>query len=266
MDPQKVFDDLEAVRKQAPLVHNIINYVAMNFTANVLLALGASPIMAHAEEEMEEMVKLSGTLVLNIGTLSEPWLKSMKKALVAAKDNRRSVVLDPVGVGATAYRTKSVMNLLDCGGVNIIRGNASEILALAGNHILSKGVDSLSPSEAAIEAARELNRRWGAIICVSGATDYIVEYEGMTALNNGHHWMTKITAMGCAATSVVGAFSSVERDNTRATISAMATMSVAGEIAAEKAQGPGSFQVEFLDAIASLTLDDFVKRLNLGRA
>jgi hydroxyethylthiazole kinase len=251
------------VRENAPLVHNITNYVAMNFSANVLLALGASPLMAHAEEELEEIVSISPVLALNIGTLSAPWVKSMHKALDAARRREKLVVLDPVGVGASKFRTQTALELLAAGGISVIRGNASEIRALAGADGRTKGVDSSESSDSAVAVAQRLSHTYNTVVCVTGATDYVVHAEGITALKNGHPWMTKVTAMGCAATSMVGAFLAVEADRALAAVSAIATITIAGEIAAAKSGGPGSFQVNFLDTLANLTETQIAERLKV---
>jgi len=143
---QTVWADVLSIRHQAPLVHNITNYVAMNTTANALLSIGASPVMAHAEEEVADMVKIASALVINIGTLSENWIQSMQKAMLQAKSCGVPIVLDPVGAGATPYRTETAMQLLSVAPVAIIRGNASEILAVVQKDAKTKGVDSISGS------------------------------------------------------------------------------------------------------------------------
>ena len=141
---QDISRDLEEVRRQAPLVHNITNYVVMNTTANALLAVGASPVMAHAPEEVEDMVDIASALVINIGTLSEPWIESMLKAAKRAQKKGIPIVYDPVGAGATPYRTRTIHELIQAAAPSILRGNASEIMALAGDAAKTKGVDSTS--------------------------------------------------------------------------------------------------------------------------
>jgi len=155
----QIYKSIEAIRKQAPIVHNITNYVAMNNTANALLALGASPVMAHAEEEVEEMVNIAQALVINIGTLSKPWIYSMFKALSHARKKGIPVILDPVGAGATTYRTQTARELINSVPPTIIRGNASEIMALYDDKSKTKGVDSAASSDAAIDIAQKKNMR-----------------------------------------------------------------------------------------------------------
>lgn len=244
-------DLLRRVRERAPLVHNITNYVVMNNTANALLALGASPVMAHAEDEVEDMVGIASALVLNIGTLSAPWIAAMKRAARAASRAGKPIALDPVGAGATDFRTRTVEELLRTAMPTVIRGNASEIMAVASGWGGTKGVDSADPAEAAVASAARLAERTGAVIVVSGAVDYIVANGRMAENDRGHPLMGRVTGMGCTATAVIGAFLGVEPDDPFAAAeAAMAIMGAAGEKAAETARGPGSFQVAFLDALA----------------
>ena len=169
-----IWSSIERIRQASPVIHNITNYVVMNSTANALLALGASPVMAHAEEEVEDMVNIASALVINIGTLSEKWIKSMFKAASQARKRNIPIVLDPVGAGATDYRTRTARQLIEQVPPTIIRGNASEIMALQDREARTKGVDSMATSDRALAAARQLNQRYGSVICVSGETDYIV--------------------------------------------------------------------------------------------
>ncbi len=259
----RIWEAVTEIRRQAPLVHNITNYVVMNNTANALLALGASPVMAHAEQEAVEMTGIARALVVNIGTLSEPWVKSMFLAVRAAGARGIPVVLDPVGAGATPYRTKTVRDLMAAVSPAILRGNASEIMAVHRDEVRTKGVDSDAASSSALDAARRIHERHGCVVCVSGETDYIVHEGGTIAVRNGHPMMPRVTGLGCTATALCGAFAAVENRPARAASAAMAVMGVAGEIAAEGCPGPGSFQVRFLDALYALTEDDLRRRLNL---
>ncbi len=239
---------LAEIRRTAPLVHNITNYVVMNNTANALLALGASPAMVHAVDEVEEFVGISRALVVNIGTLSAPWVTAMGSA--ADRAHRLGVpwALDPVGVGATTFRNTVAVDLVRRRPA-VIRGNASEILALAGTGARTKGVDSTHRTNTAIDAARELARRTGAAVAVTGATDYVTDGTRLATLNNGHPLMARVTGMGCTATAIVGAFLAVERDPFRAAVNGLTVLGVAGEIAADRSPGPGSLQVQILDAL-----------------
>ena len=245
--------NLAALRSQSPLVHNITNFVVMNFTANALLAIGASPVMAHAEEEVEDMVSIAGALVVNIGTLSPAWVKGMKLAMKKALELGKPIILDPVGAGATPYRNQVLSELLYTSSPTIIRGNASEILALAGFNIQTKGVDSTANSTDSVEAAKALSNQYGCVVSVSGATDVIVSGEKIAFVDNGVALMTRITGMGCSASAIAGAFAAIEPDAFKAAVSAAVTMGVCGETAFQKAQLPGSFQILFLDSLAEIT-------------
>jgi hydroxyethylthiazole kinase len=261
---QDISRDLEEVRRQAPLVHNITNYVVMNLTANALLAVGASPVMAHAPEEVEDMVNIASALVINIGTLSVPWIDSMMKAARRAQKKGIPIVYDPVGAGATPFRTQTIRELIQAEAPTILRGNASEIMAISDDQSKTKGVDSAATSENALESACWLNKKYGCVVCVSGVSDYIVNKNGMSLIKNGHALMPKVTGLGCTATALCGAFAAVNPDPFTATISAMAVMGISGEIAAEKAKGPGSLQVEFLDALFNLTGAEIEQRLKIA--
>ena len=258
-----IWQAVERIRAQAPVVHSITNYVVMNTTANALLALGASPVMAHAEEEMADMVGIASALVINIGTLSQPWVKSMFKAAEHASRRGIPIVLDPVGAGATAYRTETARALVATTWPAIIRGNASEIMALYGDPTKTKGVDSTEASRDALEAARSLHGRLGSVICISGETDYILGDGALFRVRNGHPMMTRVTGLGCTATALCGAFAAVTSDPAQAAAQAMAVMGIAGEMAAERAEGPGTLQLHFLDALYRLTEGDIQRRLRL---
>ena len=267
-DARKLWADREAVSAQAPLVHSITNLVVMNFNANALLALGASPVMAHAELEVRDMVGIAQALVLNIGTLEPDWIRAMKLALAAARERGIPVVLDPVGAGATPYRNAALADLLQAGAPTIVRGNASEIMSLAGLAVRTRGVDSAASSLEAVEAARGLARELGAVVCVSGADDHVVDASGRWAtLSNGHPWMTRVTGVGCSASALVGAFAAVQPDAWRATLAAMAHLGVVGETAVERVQaagaGVGRLQTELLDGLQLLEAGTFIDRLRL---
>ena len=250
---QNIYQNLEEVRRQAPLVHNITNYVAMNLTANALLAVGASPVMAHAPEEVDDMVNIASALVINIGTLSGPWVQSMRKASLQAEKKGIPIVYDPVGAGATPYRTRTIRELIQAVAPTIVRGNASEIMAIADDKAKTKGVDS----------ARILCNQQKCIVCVSGETDYIVGQKSLAMVKNGHALMPKVTGLGCTASALCGAFAAVNPDYFAATAAAMAVMGITGEIAAEKAQGPASMQMHFLDTLFTISSEDIQKRLKI---
>jgi hydroxyethylthiazole kinase len=259
----EIYQSIENVRHKAPVVHNITNYVVMNNTANALLALGASPVMAHAPEEVEEMVNIASALVINIGTLSERWIASMFKAAAQARKNGIPIILDPVGAGATSYRTQTARELIAEEPPAIIRGNASEIMALFDDKTKTKGVDSVASSDNAIATAQKLSETYNCVICISGPVDYIVEGKKIIKVLNGHPQMTKVTGLGCTASALCGAFAAVEKISFTATAKAMAVMGIAGEMAAEKAEGPGSLQMHFLDNLYNLSATVIAQRLKI---
>jgi len=246
-----IWQDIVAIRARRPLVHNITNLVVMDFTANALLALGASPVMAHAPREVAEMTALAGAVVLNMGTLDEGWIESMLAALTAARQHGKPVVFDPVGAGATAYRTETARRLLETGGISIVRGNASEVAALAGVAGHTKGVDSLDESLQVADASASLLKFCDAVV-ISGAQDVAIGRKQRCVLSNGCGMMTRVTGMGCTATAVIGAFLAVQPDPFRAGAHAMAVMGIAGEIAALQSGGPGSLRMHFIDTLHNL--------------
>lgn len=256
-----IWRDLMRIRDEAPLVLNITNYVVMNTTANALLAIGASPVMAHAVEEVEELTGLARALVLNIGTLSTPWIEAMLKAGREAARLGIPVVLDPVGCGATRFRTDTVQRLVAELRPTIVRGNASEIRAMVQAGSATKGVDSLHSPDEILDDARRLSRSIGCVVSVSGPVDLVIDGDRIARVANGHPMMTRVTGMGCTASAVTAAFAAVCRDPFAAAVSAMAVVGIAGEIAAEQAAGPGSFQVGFLDALHGLAEAEIGRRL-----
>lgn len=258
-----IWKDIQRIRAEAPLVHNITNYVVMNTTANALLALGASPVMAHAAEEVEEMVGFAQALVINIGTLSAPWVEAM---IIAGREARRRkipVVLDPVGSGATKFRTTTVQKLIQEISPTVIRGNASEIRSLLRSGPGAKGVDSRHSPDEVLDDARELSRSAGCVVSVSGPVDLIVEGDNTARVDNGHPMMSRVTGMGCTSSAVTGAFVAVNPSLFHAAAHAMALMGIAGEMAAERAAGPGSFQLNFLDALYTIQEPDIKQRLRM---
>jgi len=301
LDHNTLWRSVERVRTVSPLVHNITNLVVTNNTANALLAVGASPIMAHAHSEVEAMVALCTGLVVNIGTLDEYKVESMVMAAREAARLGRPWVFDPVGAGATPYRDEVSARLLEL-RPTVIRGNGSEILSLArAAKTATKGVDSTAESTEAVDAARELNRRFGSIVCVSGATDVIVGGGETILVHNGNRMMTLVTGLGCSASAVTGAFAAVacmgggtgaaddggaavgsavvgsaENGNAAGALSGsgallesvaagIALFAIAGEIAAEGAPGPGTLQMALLDKLYNITEAEFAARLKIER-
>ncbi len=245
--------NLQAVRKTKPLVHNITNYVVMNFTANVLLAMGASPVMAHAVQEVEEMVSFAKALVLNIGTLSEKWVDSMIKAGEKASDLGTPIILDPVGSGATLYRTETAKHIIQQTRVSVIRGNASEILSFRDKDSKTKGVDTIHSVEDAAQNVAVLASELNSVIAITGPVDLVTNGKQMVRVSNGHPLMGSVTGTGCGATATVGAFLAVDDDPVRATATALAFFGLAGEVAGKNTSGPGSFQIAMMDALYQIT-------------
>ncbi|SEI15531.1 hydroxyethylthiazole kinase [Rhizobium tibeticum] len=243
---------LGELRAQPPLVHCITNFVAMNIAANVLLAAGASPAMVHAEEEAGEFAAIAGALTINIGTLSSAWLRGMQAAARAAGQAGKPIVLDPVAHYATGFRRAAVDRLLEL-GPTVIRGNASEIIALAGGASRGQGVDSRDDVEQAEDAARLLARVHGATVAVTGAVDFVTDGDRAARIEGGSVLMPQVTALGCSLTCLIGAFTAIRPGAPfEAAVAALATFAVAGEMAASNADGPGSFSWRFLDALAAL--------------
>ena len=264
MNAASIWNDVVRVREDAPLVHNITNFVVMNNTANAMLAIGASPVMAHAIEEVEDMVAIASTLVINIGTLSKPWVEAMFRAAEAAKKKGLRIVFDPVGSGATPYRTATALRFINEIRPSIIRANATEIISLVSPKVGAKGVDSRHDSKKAMDAAFELTDVYGSIISISGAVDRIVFGGKIANVANGHPLMPRVTGLGCTATALTGVFAAVNPSPYEAAVSAMAVMGIAGEMAAKKAEGPGSFQVRFLDALYAMKEEDVCSLLKLS--
>jgi len=249
---QAIWRDVNRINKQNPLIHNITNYVVMNNTANALLALGASPVMAHAIEEITEMIASADALVLNIGTLDNQWISSMYGALNAAEADNTPVIFDPVGAGATKLRTQTTIHLINKCYPNIICGNGSEIKAIAGAGNKTRGVDSLDSSGDAIEAAEIIAERYNTVVVISGEYDYVIDSDNKIKLKNGHEMMGVITGMGCTATAISAAFAGVNDSYFDAAVHGVSFLGIAGEIAAEYSAGPGSLQVNILDEIYNL--------------
>jgi hydroxyethylthiazole kinase len=251
--------NLTKVREQNPLVHNMTNEVVTNFTANGLLALGASPVMAYAIEEVADMAKIAGTLVLNMGTLNAGLVEAMIVAGRSANAHGVPVIFDPVGAGATAYRTETARRILKDVKISIIRGNAAEIANVIGENREIKGVDSGSQSggnteRLAVKAAKKLDT----VVVITGKEDVITDGENGYVIQNGHAILTRITGTGCLLTSVIGAFAAVEQNLLTAGASALVFYGVSAELAVEGkgGAGPGSFQVEFLNQLSKVSSSD----------
>jgi hydroxyethylthiazole kinase len=258
-----LWQQAQLVRQKSPLVHNITNYVVMNNTANALLAAGASPIMAHAKSEIREMINIAHSVVINIGTLDEYWSESMLIAAETADAIHKPWVLDPVGAGATSFRDQILHQLLQY-HPTVIRGNASEIIALAKiNKTVTKGVDSTAGSDEAVDAAQILVSQYNTIVCISGETDIILNPHQTFLIKNGHPLMTKVTGLGCSATALTGAFIGCSEDKIIGVAAAMALLGIAGELAVQESKGPGSLQVNLIDRLYNITEEEFVAHLKI---
>jgi hydroxyethylthiazole kinase len=251
---------LRMLRESKPLVHQITNYVVMNETANATLALGALPVMAHAGEEVEEMTRIASALVLNIGTLSEHWVEAMLLAGGAANARGIPVVLDPVGAGATTYRTTTAHRILELADVTVLRGNAGEVATLVGTQAEVRGVESISTGLEPAELAREAARRLGVVASVTGPVDYVSDGERVLAVSNGDGLLATVTGTGCMSSAMTGCFLAAKPgEPLEAAAEALAAFGVAAEDAAAGAAGPGTFHALLYDALYALdpaTLDD----------
>ncbi|WP_159709728.1 hydroxyethylthiazole kinase [Geminicoccus flavidas] len=254
---------LDAIRARRPLVHNITNYVVMNTTANALLAVGASPAMVHAEAEVEEFTGIADALVINIGTLSVPWIAAMHLAAAKARTFGKPWVLDPVGAGATRFRTDTAFALLEH-RPTLIRGNGSEIVALAGGIGAARGVDSTMGDTASLEAAKALAAATGSVVAVTGPVDRVTNGTAVWSCANGDVRMTRVTGLGCTLSALSAACLAVEPEPVVAALAACAILGAAGEIAAAATEGPGSLQVAILDRLADLDAATLEQRAKLS--
>lgn len=255
--------DCALVREKSPLVHCITNYVAMSINANALLAVGASPLMSFCPEEMEEIVGISSALVVNIGCLDRQEIEAMRIAAATAHRLGKPWVLDPVGAGASRIRTQTALDLIRDFHPTVIRGNASEILCLAGERITSRGVDSSSLSSDAVEGAKALALNGGDVVSVSGPVDYITDGTNVLTIANGHPLMSRITAMGCTASAITGAFIAAGGETLQAARNAMALMGIAGERAAARAAGTGSMEMHFIDELSTFDPSDYASSIRI---
>jgi hydroxyethylthiazole kinase len=260
--PEGVFAALEKVRGRRPLVHNITNYVAMTVSANVLLALGASPAMVHAIEEVEDFLTISDALAVNIGTLSPEWVTAMHRAAARAKALGKPWVLDPVGCGATPYRTQTSAALAAL-APTIIRANAGEVLSLFGATGAVKGVDSSARSQDTLAAIVALARQSGAVVAVTGDVDYVTDGARVLAVESGDAMMPLSTALGCSLSAVTAAFATVAPP-LQAAQAALAVFGAAGAEAAERCRGPGHLPAEICDALYRMDAGTLGRRVRLA--
>jgi hydroxyethylthiazole kinase len=251
LETTEVYRVLQGVRERGPLVHCMTNIVVAGFTANVLLAVGASPAMVENEQESAEFAAVADALLINLGTLSAERAKAMRLAAVSAGAHGRPWVLDPVAVGAMSFRTGLAAELLQQ-RPSVVRGNSSEVLSLAGAAGAGRGVDSTVGSDAAVAVAGELAARTGAVVAVSGVVDYVTDGSATLEVHTGHPLMTKVTGVGCALGALVAACCAVEPSPLVAATAATSILTVAAEEAAASSSGPGSFAVALLDALSAL--------------
>ena len=253
---------LRELRARKPLVHQITNYVVMNETANATLALGALPVMAHAPQEVEEMAAAAGALVLNIGTLSEHWIEAM---LLAGRATKAPIVLDPVGAGATRYRTEAAQRLLAGLRITVVRGNAAEVATLAGQEAEIRGVESLGAEGSGAELAREAALSLGTVVSVTGPTDHVSDGKRVLAVENGHRLLGTVSGTGCMSTAVTGSFLAAKPTRPlEAAAEALSAFGIAGEDAARHANGPGTFHAGLYDALYNLDPDTLDQRARIA--
>ncbi|MEI7434225.1 MAG: hydroxyethylthiazole kinase [Methanomicrobiales archaeon] len=250
---------LELLRQNQPLVHHITNYVTVNDCANITLCIGASPVMSHALEEVEEMVSHAGALVLNIGTLDPDQAKSMLLAGHAANKLDIPVIVDPVGTGATRYRTHFMSHLIDELQISIIKGNAGEIGMLAGADAHVKGVDSGDVKGDLCNIAQIFALKTGITTVISGPTDIVSDGSQVITVENGHPMMGRISGTGCMLTSIIASFAAIERDMAETSAASLAAFGIAGERAASNTSGPGSFKTALFDQLSLLTPDELAR-------
>lgn len=260
---ERVAEIFTRIREEKPLLHHITNFVVMNDTANLTLHVGGLPVMAHAIEEMEEMTKIAGALILNPGTLNDEWVASMKIAGITANKLNIPVILDPVGAGATSYRTNTNLDFLNTLKIAVIRGNNGEIGALTGAGGKVKGVESVESIMNPESVAAKMAAKYNTVVVITGKRDIIAGKNEMYFVDNGHIMLTTITGSGCMSTTMIGAFAAVERNYALAAASALAVYGLAAEIAAAKSSGPASFKVALLDAVYNLTPDQIIKGVKI---
>ncbi|MCQ6357182.1 hydroxyethylthiazole kinase [Bacillus sp. S4] len=261
MNVQEISKVVELMRESNPLVHNITNVVVTNFTANGLLALGASPVMAYAKEEVAEMASIADALVLNMGTLRSEEVEAMLIAGKSANKHHVPVLFDPVGAGATSYRTEVARHIPAEIDLAIIRGNAAEIANVINEKWEIKGVDAGTGNGNVVNIAKQAADELNTVAVITREEDVVTDGERTILIRNGHPILTKVTGTGCLLTSVIGAFAAVEKNYMKAAVAALTFYGVAAEIAASKTveNGPGSFQIEFLNQLANTTSDDIEK-------
>ena len=255
----ELWDLLTEIRSIKPLVHHITNWVTIYDCAQITRATGALPVMAHAIEEVEEMVSLASSLVINIGTLTSDFIDSAILALRRATEKNIPVVLDAVGAGATSFRTNSAMKILENGKISVLKGNAGEIATLAGLEAEVRGVESINVKGKPVEGAVKLARKYNNVVVITGKEDIVTDGENVVKVLNGHEMMNSVVGTGCMATSVIGSFVAVSGSPMKGSVYALSAFGIAGEIAAEVSSGPIEFKHRMMDSMAKLTVKDCEK-------
>ena len=259
MKNKKVSEVLTEVRVKVPLVQAITNYVTINDCANILLSYGASPAMCEAYDEVFDFAKISSALYINVGTLTKEQEQASILAAISAKMNNTPVVLDPVACAAIPRKNEVIRKILELGKVDIIKGNIGEIKFLAGFSSNSRGVDSLDTGDCAMEACSILAEKYDCVVAATGIYDYISDGTNSAIVKNGTEMFTKITGAGCMLGAICAGAAGACDDKLISTVSAIISMNVAGEEAAKISSLPGSFRVNFIDSIYSLTEEKLMK-------
>jgi hydroxyethylthiazole kinase len=257
------YDLLERVRQQKPVVHHLTNWVTIYDCAQVVKTLGASPVMAHAPEEVAEMSQIASALVLNIGTLTVDFVEAMKLAARSANKKGIPVVLDVCGAGATALRDRKCLELLNEVRIDVIKGNASEVARVSGESVKTRGVDATEVGGDLALLAEKLATQRKATVVVTGSVDIATDGQRTYCIANGHPIMTHVVGTGCMATSVIGTFAAVERDLSLAAACALACYGMAAEVAAEKAPGPAAFKERLFDCLYNLNRETVGRLLRI---
>ena len=248
----KIYEVLEKVRQESPLVHHITNWVTIYDCANIVKVFGGSPVMAHAREEAADMASISNAVVINIGTLNTFTVDAMKQAITAANKKKIPVVLDAVGVGSTKFRSDMIKELMQL-RIDVIKGNASEIAATAGINVMTKGVDSGNVSGDIIEIAKNLANEKECVVVVTGKEDICTNGEKTYFVKNGTPMMATVVGTGCMAGSVIATFCAVEKDYLFASVAALVCFEIAAENADKTSEGPGTFKTKLFDKISTLS-------------
>lgn len=254
------------MRQERPLVHVVTNFVTMNDVANAVLALGARPVMAHALEEVSEITRAARALVLNLGTPSPERVNAMLRAARTAGAARVPIIFDPVGIGASKFRTRAASRILRAARVSIIRGNADEIATLAGSARKQSGVDASDAPFDRVETANRVAKKFKTVVALTGTTDFISDGARVVQIQNGHTWLEKISGAGDMVSALTGAFAAVEEDGWVATAGALVAFGIAAECAGENLRGLGTFRVSLFDALGNLDSQTIVRKAKLIRS